>query len=81
MADEAEPSFFADPKRIIQTIVAVVLLTVAIYVLFPKLVGLEDALGEDRGGRPALDRDRARLQRASPSAPTSRSSAASSARR
>ena len=41
---EAEPKFFAAPKRIIQTLLAVVALTVAIYVLFPRLVGLEDAL-------------------------------------
>ena len=41
---ETEPSFFADPKRIVQTVLAVVLLTVAIYVLFPKIVGLEDAI-------------------------------------
>ena len=39
---DAEPSFFADPKRLIQTAVAVVLLVVAIYVLFPRIVGLED---------------------------------------
>jgi uncharacterized protein (TIRG00374 family) len=42
---EAEPKFFAAPKRIIQTLLAVVALTVAIYVLFPRLVGLEDAFG------------------------------------
>jgi putative heme transporter len=50
--DEDEPSFFASPKRIIQTVVAVVLLTVAIYVLFPKIVGLEDALGRIEEGDP-----------------------------
>ena len=42
---EAEPKFFAAPKRIIQTLLAVVALTVAIYVLFPRFVGLEDAFG------------------------------------
>lgn len=42
---EAEPKFFAAPKRIIQTLLAVVALTVAIYVLFPRLVGLQDAFG------------------------------------
>ena len=62
--------------------IAVVLLTVAIYVLFPKIVGLEDALEQDRGratrsGSPIA----LALQRRSPSPPTSRSSAASSARR
>ena len=50
--EEAEPSFFANPKRIIQTLVAVVLLTVAIYVLFPKIVGLEDALANIEDGDP-----------------------------
>jgi uncharacterized protein (TIRG00374 family) len=44
MVDEAEPSFFADPKRLVQTFVAVILLVVAIYVLFPRVVGLEGAL-------------------------------------
>jgi uncharacterized protein (TIRG00374 family) len=41
---EAEPSFFADPKRIAQTLVAVVLLIVAIYVLVPRLFDLQDAI-------------------------------------
>jgi uncharacterized protein (TIRG00374 family) len=50
--DQDEPSFFASPKRIIQTLVAVVLLTIAIYVLFPKIVGLEDALGRIEEGDP-----------------------------
>ena len=35
MVEEAEPSFFADPKRLIQTFVAVILLVVAIFFLFP----------------------------------------------
>jgi uncharacterized protein (TIRG00374 family) len=50
--EEAEPSFFADPKRIIQTLVAVVVLTVAIYVLIPKIVGLDDALQKIEEGDP-----------------------------
>jgi uncharacterized protein (TIRG00374 family) len=50
--DGDEPSFFASPKRLIQTLVAVVLLTVAIYVLFPKIVGLEDAIGKIGEGDP-----------------------------
>lgn len=49
---EEEPSFFADPRRLLQTLVAVVLLTVAIYVLFPKVVGLEDALAKVGDGDP-----------------------------
>jgi uncharacterized protein (TIRG00374 family) len=52
MAEDAEPNFFANPKRIVQTIVAVVLLTVAIYVLFPKIVGLEGALDKMGDGDP-----------------------------
>lgn len=49
---EAEPSFFADPKRLIETAVAVVLLLVAIYVLVPKLFDLQDALGKIDQGDP-----------------------------
>jgi uncharacterized protein (TIRG00374 family) len=49
---EAEPSFFADPKRLIQTAVAVVLLLVAIYVLIPRLFDLQDALGKIGEGNP-----------------------------
>ena len=52
MVGEAEPSFFADPKRLIQTGIAVVLLLVAIYVLIPKLFGLQDALGKIDQGNP-----------------------------
>jgi uncharacterized protein (TIRG00374 family) len=52
MAEEAEPSFFADPKRLIQTFVAVILLVVAIYVLFPRIVGLEGALDRIGDGDP-----------------------------
>jgi uncharacterized protein (TIRG00374 family) len=40
-----EISFFTR-RRIVQTLVVVVLLVVAIYFLFPKLVGLESALGK-----------------------------------
>lgn len=52
IAAEAEPSFFADPRRLVQTLVAVVLLTVAIYVLFPKIIGLEGALEKIGEGDP-----------------------------
>src|SRR5215210_3015618 len=41
--DEAEPSFFADPKRLIQTLVIVVVLVAGIYLLLPSVVGLDDA--------------------------------------
>ena len=52
MVAEAEPSFFADPKRIIQTTFAVVLLFVAIYVLVPRLFDLQDAIGKIEDGDP-----------------------------
>jgi len=49
---EAEPSFFADRKRIVQTLVAVVLLVVAIYVLIPRLFDLQDAVDKIGEGNP-----------------------------
>src|SRR5262249_8280128 len=52
MIAEAEPSFFADPKRLIQTGIAVVLLTVAIYVLIPRLFDLQDAIAKIGDGDP-----------------------------
>jgi uncharacterized protein (TIRG00374 family) len=52
MVADAEPRFFSEPKRLIQTLVAVVLLTVAIYVLIPKLFDLQDAIGKIGEGDP-----------------------------
>src|SRR5262249_50842306 len=52
IAEEAEPSFFADPKRLIQTGIAVILLLVAIYVLLPKVIGLKGALDKLQDGDP-----------------------------
>jgi uncharacterized protein (TIRG00374 family) len=52
MVAEVEPSFFADRKRLIQTLVAVVLLTVAIYVLIPRLFDLQDAIAKIGEGDP-----------------------------
>jgi len=52
MVAEAEPSFFADRKRLIQTLIAVVLLTVAIYVLVPRLFDLQDAIAKIGDGNP-----------------------------
>src|ERR687895_377513 len=52
VGEEGEPSFFADPKRIAQTLAVVVLLVGAIYFLFPNLVGLDDALGRLDEGDP-----------------------------
>jgi uncharacterized protein (TIRG00374 family) len=43
--NEQEPSFF-DRRRIIQTVVIVVVMVVAIYVLFPKIVGLQGSLAK-----------------------------------
>lgn len=42
--DDAEPSFFTDPKRLLQTFALVLVLVVAIYILLPNIVGLEDAV-------------------------------------
>jgi uncharacterized protein (TIRG00374 family) len=50
-AEEPEPSFFEDPGQITKTLIVVVVLIAAIYVLVPKVAGLEDAiakLGEAR---------------------------------
>jgi uncharacterized protein (TIRG00374 family) len=41
-----EPSFFADPKRLAQTIIVVLLLVAAIYVLLPKIVGIQGAVAK-----------------------------------
>jgi uncharacterized protein (TIRG00374 family) len=41
-----EPSFFADPKRIAQTLIVVLLMVGAIYVLLPKLVGIQGAVAK-----------------------------------
>jgi uncharacterized protein (TIRG00374 family) len=44
--ESSEPSFFADPKRIAQTFVVVLLLVAGIYVLLPKLVGIQGAIAK-----------------------------------
>jgi uncharacterized protein (TIRG00374 family) len=49
---EAEPSFFTNPKRLIQTTIAVALVLVAIYVLIPRLFDLQDAWGKIGEGEP-----------------------------
>src|SRR5688500_1231518 len=48
---ERDPTIF-DRKRILQTVAVVVVLVAAIYVLLPKVVGLEDALGKLDDGDP-----------------------------
>ncbi|MSO40403.1 MAG: flippase-like domain-containing protein [Solirubrobacterales bacterium] len=52
MIEEAEPSFFADPKRLLQTVAAVFLLTIVIYVLLPKVLDLQGAIGQIEDGDP-----------------------------
>ncbi len=43
-SQEAEPSFFADPKRIAETLFVVLLMVAAIYVLVPKVLDTQNAL-------------------------------------
>jgi uncharacterized protein (TIRG00374 family) len=43
---EAEPSFFADPKRIVHTLLVVLLLVAAIYVLLPRVFDTQDVIGK-----------------------------------
>jgi uncharacterized protein (TIRG00374 family) len=47
-----EPGALLTPKRLLQTVVIVLLLTVGIYVLFPKVIGLEGALDQIHDGDP-----------------------------
>jgi uncharacterized protein (TIRG00374 family) len=44
--DTGEPSFFADPKRLAETLIVVILLVGAIYVLLPRVVGIQDSLAK-----------------------------------
>jgi len=48
--EEQDPSFFEDPKRLIQTGLVVVVLIAAIYILLPKIIGLEDAIARLEDG-------------------------------
>lgn len=43
--DNVEPSFFHDPKRLIQTALVVTVLVAAIYFVVPSLAGFDDAIG------------------------------------
>ncbi|HYQ13141.1 MAG TPA: lysylphosphatidylglycerol synthase transmembrane domain-containing protein [Solirubrobacterales bacterium] len=43
---ETEPSFFASPKRLLQTGLVVLLLLAAIYVFLPKIVGIKGAVSQ-----------------------------------
>lgn len=42
--EEAEPSFLDDPGQLLKTLAIVVVLIAAIYIVVPKLAGLEDAI-------------------------------------
>ena len=48
----AEEINFFSRRRIVQTLVVVVLLIIAVYFLFPSLVGLEDAMGKLGDAKP-----------------------------
>jgi uncharacterized protein (TIRG00374 family) len=50
--EDTEPSFFAQPRRIAQTLLVVLILVGAIYVLLPKIVGIDDALATLDEGNP-----------------------------
>jgi uncharacterized protein (TIRG00374 family) len=44
--ENEEPSFFGDPKRLAQTLIVVLALVAAIYILFPKIVGLQGSVNK-----------------------------------
>ena len=50
--DAEEPSFLEDPRRLAQTALLVVLIIAAIYVLFPKIVGVENGIKKLGKGDP-----------------------------
>lgn len=50
--DDEEPSFFTNPKRLLQTFVLVLIVLIAIYVLLPNLVGLQGAIEKLGTGDP-----------------------------
>jgi uncharacterized protein (TIRG00374 family) len=50
--DEEEPKFFESPKRIAQTIFIVLLVLVGVYLLFPKVVGIEGGFDRVADGDP-----------------------------
>jgi uncharacterized protein (TIRG00374 family) len=45
-SDDDAPSFFQDPRRLIQTGAIVLVLVVAIYFVLPSVAGFEDAIGK-----------------------------------
>lgn len=44
--DDAEPSFFDDPGQLLKTLLIVGVLIAAIYIVVPKIAGLEDAIAK-----------------------------------
>ena len=51
--EDREPSFFGDPKRLAQTLVVVLALVAAIYILLPRVVGIQDSLAKLGDATPA----------------------------
>jgi uncharacterized protein (TIRG00374 family) len=51
--EDREPSFFADPKRLAQTLIVVLALVAAIYILLPRVVGIQDSLAKLADATPA----------------------------
>ena len=51
-AEGAEPSFFENPRRLAQTVLAVVVILAGIYFLLPMVVGIEDGIETMLAGDP-----------------------------
>jgi uncharacterized protein (TIRG00374 family) len=51
--EDREPSFFGDPKRLAQTLIVVLALVAAIYILLPRVVGIQDSLAKLADATPA----------------------------
>ena len=51
-AEDDEPRFFENPKRIAQTIIIAIIAVAAIYFLFPEVVGVEDGIKKLSEGDP-----------------------------
>ena len=78
-AEDDEPRFFENPKRIAQTLIIAIVAVAAIYFLFPQVVGVEDGIEKLSQGDPVWIAVAFALQPASCSPPTSPCSAAWSA--
>jgi uncharacterized protein (TIRG00374 family) len=51
--EETEPSFFASPRRILETVLVVLVILAATYYLLPRVVGIQDSLGKLSDAAPA----------------------------